>query len=179
MSQEGNPLATGPGPEASGPGISPSDHAGMMDHLGGQMAMANTQLDKLDKAHALLGATRAEMDTLAGMGDMVSQEDVIRGASKLVAAGLSAGAVAGMLADMPADGKALAGWVAQQDQQVKQREAQLAPARALAAHQVASAGLRTLIGHAVAPPAGETAPTTDSAFDSENALAPAGGSLAN
>lgn len=151
---EANPMMI---PAAAGAGVPPGPmppehHPGLMQYLGQGLDMATVKLDKLDAAARLLSATRAEMDSLAKMADLVTHEDVVRGASKLVAAGLSAGAVAGLLADMPPDGPALAGWIAEQDQQVHQREAQLAQAHALARHQTALAGVRTLMGHSMAPP---------------------------
>lgn len=84
-----------------------------------------TRYEKLKAAGARIDVARKAMDTLAGMADTVTQDDVVNAAGKLVAAGSGAAEMAGMLAEMPPDGESLAGWIRQKDQKLREIENQL------------------------------------------------------
>lgn len=143
----GNLLQSGGGASAPGPGD-------MMAGLEKDHHLAAARYQKLAQARKLLDSVREQMDELAKMGDVVTTEDVVKAAGKLVAEGLTPVAMASLLADMPADGPALAGWVAKHDQEVNQREAQLAPVLKLARHEMGTAALRTIAAHSLIHGAG-------------------------
>jgi hypothetical protein len=167
MSDQGNSLAMGQGqatgsvpdnspgpPDQPGLGGSPMDqHQGLMEHLEGNHAELKAKFDKLQAAGKLLSSVRSELDQLSALGDMVSADDVMKSSSKLVAAGMSAGAVAGLLADMPPDGPGLQEWVTLHDQGVKQREAQLEQVRANVQHELGVGAMKVLTAHALGPKA--------------------------
>lgn len=82
--------------------------------------------EKLLQAEKTLGIARAGLDKLASMGENLSMEDLVSEAGKIVAAGVSPGAMANMLADAPQDNsQLLAEWVKRQDMELTQREQQL------------------------------------------------------
>lgn len=118
----------------------------LTQHLGQVQAVHMEQWGKLQEAHARLSAVRGVMDQLTGMGDMVTPEDVVKGAGNLVAAGMSAPAIAGLLADMPEQPQALQEWLKQQDAGVRQREAELEQAKAGVGHALAVSSLKLLMG---------------------------------
>jgi hypothetical protein len=91
------------------------------------------------------GAIREALQGLASKGDMVSAEDVIKGAGDMVARGAySAQEMARVLADMPQSGQALAQWVKARLQQNIVMGQQLAQAHSLARHELGVSGLRYL-----------------------------------
>lgn len=111
-------------------------------------ASARSQFDQVDAAKQMLDHVKTGLDKLTQLGDMVTPEDVIEEAGRLVARGAPAGQMAALLADMPdAGGPALQGWLAQHEQMVVQKEAQLMPAHQLLGHRAAVAGLQLLAGH--------------------------------
>ena len=116
---------------------------------------AKAQFDKLADARSMLDKVRVELTSLDKLGDLVTSEDVIKGAGKLVAAGLSPLAVAKLLSDMPEKGPAINGWLVQHATQVAGRETQLEPVLAAARHQMGVAGMRSLIGQHVEQSLGE------------------------
>lgn len=81
--------------------------------------------DKLKSAETLIKHSREVMDGLMKMGSSITPEDVVKGASKIVSAGVTPDAMAGLLAEMPMQTELLAGFVEQQDMGLRQREAQL------------------------------------------------------
>lgn len=126
----------------------PPPLSGLAGHLQARTEGALERFEKLQEAVGRLRVVRQEMDKLLGLGDMVSEDDVVGAAAGLVAGGLTAPAVAGLLADMPTAPEAIKEWVAQHDQGVRAREAQLEQVMRLARHELAVSGLRQLIGHA-------------------------------
>lgn len=100
--------------------------------------------DKLQEAQGTLQKVRGVMDQLAGLMDTVTAEDVIEGAGVLVANGLDPVAVAGLLAEMPDGGEQLAEWIATHDQQMKEREAQLAQVSTVLRQRLGTAALAGL-----------------------------------
>lgn len=164
--QQGNDLGQGFGgqPAATPVGLSPAtpqqapSPSPMMAHLGGLHSIAEARYDKLSKAEGTLAKVRAEMDKLLALRDTVSEDDVIDAAAGLVAAGLTAGAVAGLLSNMPEAPQALEAWVAKHDQDVQQREAQLQQQLVLARHEMGVSAMRALIGHSAESGGGAQAP---------------------
>ncbi len=132
-----NPLAA---PAPSGP--SP-----MMQHYGGKQDAAAAQFDKVMEIKGQAEATRAALDTLVAMADTVTQEDVVKAAGKMVAAGVAATQVASELADMPPNGEALRAWVAEKDQQAAENEQKLAALVASAQYQLGSSALKHVIAY--------------------------------
>lgn len=114
-------------------------------------AAAKAQFDKLAEARGLLDKARAELTDLGKLGDMVTSEDVIKGAGKLVAAGASPLALAKLLSDMPTEGPQLQAWLAQHSTALAQQEAQLQPVLEAARHQLGVTGMRVLTAHSLMP----------------------------
>lgn len=103
------------------------------------------QYDKLKSAGETLSSVRVGLDKLTALADTLTQEDVIREASVLVAKGLDAKSVAGLLADMPEHPEQLAEWVKGHSEQVKQREQQLAQVTGQVQHKLATGAMRGLM----------------------------------
>lgn len=140
-----NPLAQ-PADSAAAADGSPHPLVSGMDAL---HDMTKTKYDKLAEAKAMLEKVKKELLPLTKMGDLVSQDDVIKAAGKLVGHGLGASAVAGILADMPADGQALAAWVAQHVVGIQQREQQLGPLLTSTQHELGVHALQLLAAHSI------------------------------
>lgn len=104
---------------------------------------------KLTTADTTLGKVRSQLEDLASLGDMVTQDDVVKAAGSLVAHGLGPMAMAGMLVDMPPDGQALQGWVGQHLKGLEQREAQLEQAKTQVRYQLGQSALHLLTAHHV------------------------------
>ena len=184
-------MQSGPGSQAAAaapaPGMAatvgpapPSADEGFTGALSQMHDRQTAQYDKLREASKQLSAVRGALDELVKLGDLVTSEDVVKGASRLVAAGMSASAVAGLLAEMPPDGAPLQGWLVQHDQVVRQNEAQVAMHTALARHALGTSALRMVAGHSAVqgaaasqlpaqPPPDATQPQAQS-----SALAPQG-----
>ena len=161
-----------------GPSAPPADPiASLQSRLLASHAQARAAFDKTGSATTMLDRVRTGLTQLAALGDLVTPEDVVGEAGKLVAHGADPLALAGLLADMPQNGggQALAGWVNQHATVVAQREAQVAQAHAAAKHALGVSALHVLQAHGVAgvgsgaapAPPQPTAPTA-------NALAPVG-----
>lgn len=118
----------------------------MMGHFGDLQDQAALRFQRMQEATSKLAVVRKELDGLTALGDMVTQDDVVKAASGLVAAGLGSVQVAGLLADMPDSGPALQAWVAQHDKQTQVREAQAQQALAVTRHQMGLTALRHLMG---------------------------------
>ena len=149
MAKKPNPLMG----EAQAPAAAPSP---FMQYLHDAHGAAQAQWDKISASTARLAAVRGVLDELTLMGDNVTTEDLVKGAGKLVDAGLAPVALAGLLADAPETPAALAGWVKQQDARVTQQEAAAKQAETQARHQLGVSSLRVLMGlgaeHASAGP---------------------------
>jgi hypothetical protein len=118
-----------------------------MAHFGQAQDKAAAQYEKMKEASKKLTVAQTQLDGLVALADTVSQDDVVKAASRLVAAGVGAVQVATLLADMPPDGQALQGWVAAQDQKIGKAAAQAKVALALTRHQMGVAAMRSVIGH--------------------------------
>lgn len=140
----GNVLGSGMPSPQGGPGLAPVPQ-GPPPSLDQQLDELGAKYQKLTSAGAMLSRVRMTLDSLAKMADMVSTEDVIKGAGQLVASGLDPLSVAGLLADMPQAGEQLASWVKGHDADVRKREAQLATVTSGIRHQMGVVGLRSLM----------------------------------
>ena len=134
----------------------------MFDQLAAAHDVAKAQFEKLAESRSMLDKARAELTSLSKLGDLVTQEDVIKGAGKLVAAGLSPMAVAKLLSDMPEKGTELNAWLTQHATGLAERETQLAPVLEAARHQLGVAAMKTLVGHHIGG-AGAAVATADAA----------------
>lgn len=123
----------------------------MHDELRQAHDTSKAQFGKLAEARGMLDRARVELESLGKLGDMITQEDVIKGAGKLVAAGLSPMALAKLLSDMPEKSEPLAAWVQGHAQQLAAREAQLDPVLAQARHGLGVTAMRSLLVHQLVP----------------------------
>lgn len=100
-------------------------------------------LNKLDKI-------RKGLERLADKQDMVTMDDVIDEAGKLVTHGIDPMALAGLLADAPQEGggEALGGWVASHAQTAMLAEQRLIQAHNLAMNRTAISAMHMLMAHA-------------------------------
>lgn len=131
---------------------------------------AKVQFEKLAESRSLLDKVRVEMTSLDKLGDLVTEEDVIKGAGKLVAAGLSPLALAKLMSDLPDKGPAINSWLATHAATIAQREQQLDPVLEQARHQLGVSAMRVLAGHHLGGPPEPEAPLAPAA---SNALMPA------
>lgn len=148
----GNAPATGPAP-AGGVGDLPSPNMSfdgsrktlMQEHL-----RSKAQYQAMSKALKQLDHVRKGLQTLADKQDMVSMDDLIDEAGKLVAHGIDPMALAGVLADAPQEGggEALGAWVASHAQTAADAEQNLMQQRALAQHQMGVSAIHLLMAHA-------------------------------
>lgn len=122
----------------------------ILQGLQGEHSQASAQYAKLQQQQKMQQLVRGQMDSLVGLGDTISQDDVIKASGRLVTGGMDAVAVAGLLAQMPPDGEALQAWVGKTDQVLQQRQQQLAPQLALARHQMGVSALHLLQAHSLA-----------------------------
>ena len=119
----------------------PSSAANAMD-LHNQVSVV---FSKTKKSQNFATVARKAMDKLLVMGEAVEPDDVIETASDLVARGLDPRQLAALLASMPpTGGEALAQWVEQQDQQLRQQEALATKAHEATRHQLAVQALHVM-----------------------------------
>lgn len=124
------------------PGIAPQSGT---DPILDAHAQSKVQYMKMSESFGHLTSLREELDKLLTLGDMVDQQDVVKGASALVGKGFGAHEMAVMLSQMPDNPEALRGWLQQTDQQVKVLEANAAGHMALARHQLGVDSLHVLM----------------------------------
>lgn len=136
------------GPPAGSTGVTNGQAAPGQDQLGMAHDQAKAQFAKLTEQYAMVGKVGNELEQLAKLGDMITTDDVVKGAGKLVAHGYSAMQLASLLSDMPDGGPAIASWVQQHAQITKQSEQQLGNAIKQARSQLGSIGLQSLTQHA-------------------------------
>lgn len=147
---QSNALGAAPNPI---PGAAPSDPTvGLMDHMSAVHNRSVNMYQKLKEAQGKAASIRQELDQLVKKGDLVTQEDVTKGATKLVAAGMSAGELAGLLADMPPDGEALQGWLVQHDLALRANEAKLNQQAGITRHDLGVGALRLVAAHSMMNP---------------------------
>lgn len=104
-----------------------------------------TAYGKLQEARGKMDVIQNALAKLMSMGDMVKQEDVIKAAGKIVAAGVDAKGIAAMLADMPDKGELLAPWIAQHKEQIDQKEQQLDEVTHSVRHQLGVQSMQQLM----------------------------------
>lgn len=117
----------------------------------GQQHMRNVALyQSTGKALKQLDVIRKGLEHLSDKQDVVTMEDVVEEAGKLVAHGIDPVALAGVLADAPQEGggEALGGWVASHAQTAMAAEQQLIFQHNLAKHNMGVSGLHMLMAHA-------------------------------
>ena len=141
----GTPLGGAPFAPASSP-------AGAPDPIVAHHEAAKAAHDKVGYAVTQLREARTDLDKLVGMGDSVTDEDVLQSMAKWTANGadpksliaLMAGNPANGQPPMPSGGEALKGWLADHDTQMKQMEQQLAQVHEQTGQQLGTAALRVL-----------------------------------
>lgn len=132
------------------PGLSPptpQSAPGPVDSVSKVHGVAQARLAKTTEASNLLGDIHSELSKLSDLGDTVTQDDIVKSAGKLVAAGIPPNTLASLLSDMPAEGPGLGVWVQDHLATITQRQAQLAPIHAIAGHDVGVAALHGIAAH--------------------------------
>lgn len=109
-----------------------------------QHEQSRAQLSKLEEIAQRQRAVREQMNHLKTLGDLVSEDDVVNSASKIVAAGVPPMSVATLLADMPSGAEALKEWIVGQEAQFAQKEAQMNQIMGMVRHNTGLAALRLL-----------------------------------
>ena len=132
----------------------------MQEHMRNKAAYAATS-----KALKQLDVIRKGLSKLADKQDMVTLDDVIEEAGKLVSHGIDPVSLAGILAEAPQEGggEALGGWVASHAQTAMQAEQQMTVQRNLIQHQMGVSATHLLMAHAnaqhmlggISPPMGQ------------------------
>jgi len=134
--------------QAPGPAL-PDRH---LQTLGSVRQQAQAHFDAVEKAVGRMDRVREQLSLLGEKGDVVTPEDVVESAGKLVGAGEDPLAIAGLLADMPeAPGEQLAAWVGQHAATTAVKEAQLEAVATQARHALAVASLHNIMAHSLTP----------------------------
>lgn len=136
MSFQGNALGASAGT---------NNVADLAKSTGANNASASARYAKLKEAEGRVSIARESMDRLAELRDTVTQDDVVKAAGRLVSAGAGAAEIAGMLAEMPPDGDALAGWIAQKDLKLRELEGQLEAAKDAARYKLGVSALQHIV----------------------------------
>lgn len=165
-------------PQRLGRGVPP----GMIEAMTQQHAQTRAQLDKLEEQASRQRVVREQLNHLKTLGDLIDEEDVVKSASKIVAAGAPPMMIASLLADMPSGAEALREWIVGQEKNFAQKEAQMNQVLGGLRHQTGLAALRLLAAESfggMAPPGAP--PQSNSLMPQTPALAapaPAGPTLA-
>lgn len=151
-SNGGNSLNGGgsaPGNGSGNGGPMPTSFGGIHQVLHGAHGQAKAAYDQTGKALGILDHMRKGLERLSDKGDMVTSEDIISEAGKLVAHGIDPMALAGILAEMPQEGggEALGGWIMSHAIQAAQAEAQVMAAHEAARHQMGVTALHVIMAH--------------------------------
>jgi len=142
------PPNTPPGREAGGIGDMPSfedSQKTMMQQHQRNKSMFKQSGDALKK----LDVVRKSLERLQDKQDVVTMDDIVQEAGKLVSHGIDPMALAGILADAPQEGggEALGGWVAQHAQAAAQGEQALMQHHSDNAHNMAVSALQLMMVH--------------------------------
>jgi hypothetical protein len=153
------PAAAGPAP--AGATMAPAKTSGGIGDLPDSFNNSrNTLMQEFGRAKAAYADTkkalkgvdlvRKGLEHLSDKQDMVTMEDIISEAGKLVAHGLDPVALAGVLASAPVNGggEALGGWIASHAQAAMRGEQALLAQHNLNRYQVSVAGIHLLMAHA-------------------------------
>jgi hypothetical protein len=106
-----------------------------------------------------LDAMQHELTQLGKKADVVTGDEVIQAAGRLIAKGLDVTQMASLLADMPSqNGQLLAEWLGSQKAEVDQAQAQFAPVYEVVKHDMGITALRLMAHNTMpgAPPAAVT-----------------------
>lgn len=163
-----NPLAPMPQPVVQS--TLPFAHSPLEATMQKAHSAASAQVTKLTEARNIQDHMRTTIEGLAGMGDSVTPEDVIKGAGSIVSKGGDAMALAGLLADMPQGGQALSSWLAQNESKLQASEQQLNQQLALARHDAGSAALHLIAMQHIGERFGAGVPASQPNVESTNAL---------
>lgn len=150
MSNPGMPQAPAAPQTDSMAGPQAPDMNGLLPHMEAGLQQNAAQYGKIKEVIGKAQVIRTQLDELVKMGDMVTTEDLVHHASKLVAKGIGAAEIAGILSEAPEQGEALAGWINMKDQKLRQEEAQLQQMASLSRHNMGVSSLRLLGAHAMA-----------------------------
>lgn len=153
MPQQAQPPQTQPG-LAPPRGRKPVAPAGLIKAMEVQHAQSRAKLEKLEEVQGKARAAREQFNHLMNLGDLVTEEDIVRSASKIVAAGAEPMTIAGVLADMPTGTEAMKEWIAGKEQEFRQKEAQLGQVLGLVRHETGLAALRLLAADSFAEASG-------------------------
>lgn len=116
----------------------------MAEAMNQQHQQMRAQLDKIEEQAERQRVVREQLNHLKTLGDLVSEDDVVKSASKIVAAGAPPMMIAGLLADMPSGAEALKEWIVGQEKVFAQKEAQMSQVLGGLRHQTGLAALRLL-----------------------------------
>ncbi len=143
------PRSNAPGGGASGLGMMPSGLDGVRKTLEGRHGELKAASDQLGKALSQLDHMRKGLERLADKGDMVTSEDIIHEAGKLVGHGIDPMALAGILAEMPQQGggEALGGWVMSHAIQAATTEQQVMMAHTMVKSHLAASAVHMITAH--------------------------------
>lgn len=101
--------------------------------------------NQVTREMVMLDHIRREMDHLVSKGDTVTPQDVIGAAGRVVGHGMGTREMATLLSDMPTQaGQGLAAWLMVHDANIRQAEAQVRHAKALAQHAVGVSAMRNM-----------------------------------
>jgi len=119
----------------------------LQQELTDHMYRSKAMYDQTGKAIRQVDAIRKELEKLADKQDMVTMEDVIAAAGRLVGHGLDPLALAGILADAPQDGggAALGGWVQSHAQAAMEGEQKLLALHDSNAHEMGVAAAHVMM----------------------------------
>lgn len=130
-----------------------------MTDMHDQLEMMQAQYSQLMSIRGLLDKIRVELTSLQKLGDLVTSEDVVRGAGNLVAAGANPADMAALLSSMPEGGQALQQWISGNAEMVGQKEGELDGPLQMMRHELGVAALRTLAAdHLGNPPSASSPP---------------------
>lgn len=132
-------------PDAAAPASMPSPASIPPDPLQVELDQHEAQYGLLQEGEASVSRVQDALNELTKLGDMVSQEDVVRAAGELVASGLDTKAMAAMLAEMPPDGEALQAWLLAKDAQLKAISQQLNAALEAKRFDLGAAAMKQLV----------------------------------
>jgi hypothetical protein len=149
-SPEGLGLASPPSTPALDPVQIKSNH----DQIKAAFGATTQAIAKVDRI-------RTELTKLSEMGDVVTTEDVIKGAGTLVGHGIDAHVLAGIMADMPESGPQIAGWLATHVENLGALEQRLMAQKEVQREHLGHAGMQLLMSHVMSggTPAGAPSPS--------------------
>lgn len=143
-------------PPGSGLGLRPQAGAASFAQAVPQLAMshdiARQQFNITQKGMNQYVLLKRELTSLAQMGDMVTADDVVNSAGKLVAAGFDPRKMATLLADMPEGGQALSAWLGKTAAQATINHAKLSQTHEGFRHNLGIEAMKSLGAQHIAGP---------------------------